>query len=217
MGRKCRANRPVAAQAHWAAAGARGEATLRQDTIPACIFDRWTPSIGDPHLMGWLTVVLYAVTALAAMGVLRGAGLVAGRARLFWWLVLAVMAFLAVNKQLDLQSALTALGRCIAQRDGWYDERRPVQIAFLVVLGVCALLALALGRRALRGDLRRNGLALLGLCFVAGFVMMRAVGFHGFDAMIDMRPGGVRMNWILEWTGPLLILANAAWLRRAGR
>jgi len=35
------------------------------------------------------------------------------------------MGFLAVNKQLDLQSFLTALGRCDARLQGWYETRRP--------------------------------------------------------------------------------------------
>jgi hypothetical protein len=188
---------------------------LDHDTVSACILDRWSGQIGDPHLMGWLTVVLYALVAVAAALVLRQPGAVRGRARAFWWLVALAMAFLAVNKQIDLQSALTALGRCIALRDGWYDTRGPFQRMVLAGLGAGALGILALGLYALRRDLRRNLAALVGLAFVAGFVMLRAVGYHGFDALINTRIEGVRLNWVLEWVGPLLIAANARALWRA--
>lgn len=188
---------------------------MEHDSIAACIAARWFPTIGDPHLMGWLTVVLYALSAGLAALVLRREGAVAGRARVFWWMILMAMAFLAVNKQLDLQSALTALGRCIALRDGWYDDRGPFQRRVLAMLGLAALAGVLAGLVALRGDLRRNLAALAGLGLVAGFVMMRAVGYHGFDALIETRIEGVRLNWVLEWIGPLMICANALALRRA--
>ena len=190
---------------------------MTHDSLSACILSRWSGQIGDPHLMGWLTVGLYALVALAAVLVLRVPGAVSGRARAFWLLVALAMAALAVNKQIDLQSALTALGRCIALRDGWYDDRGPFQRLVLTGLGAAALGLLALGLYALRRDLRRNLAALVGLSFVAGFVMLRAVGYHGFDALINARVDGVRLNWVLEWTGPLLIAANALALRRAAR
>lgn len=192
----------------------RGASALEQDNILACIADRWFPTIGDPHLMGWLTVAFYALTAVLATRVLTS-GAVAGRVRLFWGLVALAMAFLAVNKQLDLQSALTALGRCIALRDGWYDDRGPFQRRILLGLGLGALAVLTAGLYVLRRDLRRNLAALAGLSFVAGFVMMRAVGYHGFDALINAQVEGVRMNWVLEWAGLVLIAWNAIVLRRA--
>jgi len=181
-------------------------------TLAACIFDRWRPVIGDPHLMGWLTVVLYAAVALLAVTVLRR-GRSAG-APGFWAVIALVMAFLAVNKQLDLQSALTAAGRCLALAQGWYDDRRMVQIAFIAGLLVMAPLALWLAARMLRGRLLSNWPALAGLVFVCAFVLIRAVGFHGMDTLIGLNVHGVRVNWALEWTGPLLIAANALWLLR---
>ena len=76
-----------------------------------CIPTYWQPGIGDPSLAGWLTVLLYVLVGLLAF---RVAGRVAfpvatrGRERSFWIIVGCLMLCLAVNKQLDLQSALTA-------------------------------------------------------------------------------------------------------------
>ena len=98
----------------------------------SCAQEQWSPGLGDPHLMGWVIVGVYAATALAALTLaLRNAfhGPGATRERIFWAGIGIVLAFLAVNKQLDLQSLMTAIGRCHAQLAGWYDDRATVQRA----------------------------------------------------------------------------------------
>jgi hypothetical protein len=47
---------------------------------------------------------------------------------------------LGVNKQLDLQSALTELGRILATDGGWYDSRHRVQRVFILAVGSAAVL-----------------------------------------------------------------------------
>lgn len=73
---------------------------------------QWRPTIGDPTFMGWFTVAMYAVAMVLA-------------ARVWWikkkraWLFVAiVMAGLCVNKQFDLQSLFTDIGRVIAWHQG---------------------------------------------------------------------------------------------------
>lgn len=182
--------------------------------LSACVSGRWSPRIGDPNLTGWLTVGSYFVTAMLAFAVWRRA---AGSRpeRLFWLFIFAMMLFLGVNKQLDLQSALTATGRCIAQFQGWYAERRAFQRHFIEVLLTCALAVLLLGPWLMRRHLRRNGLALVGLAIVAAFVAVRAVGFHHFDALIDQKLMTVTVNFLFENSGLLLIALNAGWLLRS--
>ena len=54
---------------------------------------------------------------------------------------------------------------------------------------------------------------------LAGFVMVRAIGFHHVDALIGQRQLGVSANFVFENAGLLLIALNAAaiLLRRPGR
>jgi hypothetical protein len=185
---------------------------MTPEALAACIADRWSPGIGDPSVMGWMTVAAYLVTAALAFRV--AARLPGGRLRVFWALVTGLMLCLALNKQLDLQSALTALGRCIAKAQDWYDDRQSVQVEFILGLLGAALLSLLAGLILLRRDLAANLLALVGLVFVAGFVMVRAVGFHHVDAFLGSTVQDVRVNWILEWAGLVLISVNALILGR---
>jgi hypothetical protein len=173
---------------------------------------RWSPGIGDPNLAGWLTVVLYVAAASVCFWVARDIRKREGRAPLtrreFWlWCAFSILlGLLGVNKQLDLQSALTELGRMLAQNQGWYERRAHVQkefIAGLCVLGVVAALALFV---LLRPMGRYAKMAALGMCFIGVFVLVRASSFHKVDAFLGSRLVHLRMNWILEMGGISMVL-----------
>lgn len=186
-----------------------------------CMLQSWRPGIGDPTAMGWATVLAYLAAAGAAAAVAGRlpAGLPARRTERGFWRGSAVfLAALAVNKQLDLQSALTAWGRCLARAQGWYDDRQTVQVAFILGLIAVTLLGGAVLAWRIGPTLRRTGLAALGLVLITGFVLVRAVGFHHVDALIGLRIGAARMNWILELGGIAVFgLGALVALRRPGR
>ncbi|WP_342078260.1 isopropylmalate isomerase [Yoonia sp. SS1-5] len=189
------------------------------NTIWNCALRTWQVGIGDPGVTGWVIVGLYLLVGLicfVAAGRTAFPWYTARREKFFWRALGLVLLALAVNKQLDLQSLLTASARCAAQLQGWYENRRVVQVAFIVAILAFMLLFALLLWTIVRGTLRRNGLALIGLIFVLGFVAVRAVGFHGMDALINMRVQGVRVNWALEITGPVLILLAALINMRRG-
>lgn len=174
----------------------------------ACALQQWSPGVGDPNVMGWLTVAVYAFAAIiAARRAVKGpfSDESRGREFAFWWFSAVLLASLAVNKQLDLQSLLTEVGRCVARAQGWYEDRRTVQVWFIV--GVMAGGALGVGWLGflLRYTLARTGLALVGLGFVSVFVAVRAAGFHHVDTLIGTTVAGLRMNWVLELPGPILV------------
>ena len=183
--------------------------------LRACIARDWTPTIGDPEITGWLTVISYVVCLVLAVMVLRRRP--ARAARGLWWVIALLMAFLAVNKQLDLQTALTATGRCMARAQGWYDSRKIVQVAFIggLVLGVA--LTWVWATKSLRGQMRGNRLALAGLAVLCGFVLVRAVGFGHVDRLISMDFADISYNFWFENSGLLLIAINALILLRRGR
>jgi hypothetical protein len=165
---------------------------------------RWRPEIGDPSIMGWVTVLAYAVAAVLAW---RAGS--AGRERI--WLGTAVlMALLCVNKQFDLQSLLTDIGREIARHGGWYDDRRRVQKGFvLAVLAGAGLLGGWFVWR-FRDFLARRKLLAAGLFLLLTFIVVRAISFHHVDVFLKRGVAGVRMNWLLELGGISLVIV-AAW------
>lgn len=177
-------------------------------TTLTCAFAQWSPGLGDNTLMGWITVLVYLLAALAAGRVARrltGPDPLLRRERRFWIIVTGLMLVLALNKQLDLQSLLTMIGRCHAQLAGWYDIRRQVQEGFIIAVALGGLVTLGVLALLLRGILGRVWLALAGLGFVCVFVVVRAASFHHVDVTLGSSISGIKLNWLLELPGPTLV------------
>ena len=87
---------------------------------------RWRPEIGDPSVMGWATVAAYGACALLAFWAARVRPADDRRCFWFWVTVGLLMVVLAVNKQLDLQTLFTDIGRQVARHQGWIEQRRTV-------------------------------------------------------------------------------------------
>ena len=85
----------------------------------------------DAGTLPWVAVAGYLLGALlCGWQASRGK---AGAERLFWILAAIAMLALGLNKQLDLQTQLTALGRQWARDGGWYKQRREFQAVFPAV------------------------------------------------------------------------------------
>lgn len=177
------------------------------------VFD-WSPGIGDPTVVGWATVVLYLVTSwrcfVLADSLRRRQA--SSRREERGWMVLAILFLaLGINKQLDLQTALTELGRTILSHANWMDYKVKIQVGFIgVVVTVCILTALILAIM-LRGEHPASWLATFGTILIVGFVAIRASSFHHIDRFIGSRFLMLRWNWILEIGGISLVLAACMW------
>ncbi len=174
----------------------------------------WSPGIGDPTWVGWATVVLYFFVAYLGFRVQRDSlRPPRGRERRFWQLFVIGALALGINKQLDLQTALAELGRLLAHRQGWYESRRQVQYAFLLLLAALGLVAAVGVGLVLKKSPRPTALTALGCVGLILFVLVRATSFHAVDAFLGRRLAGLRWNWILE-VGSLLVMAVGSVRRR---
>lgn len=186
--------------------------------LAATVDGRWTPGIGDPTPMGWFTVVAYVGTAVicwraARLGALRMDASLSRHHVAFWTILSIVLALLAVNKQLDLQTLITDVGRTLARQQGWYDQRSVVQMAFIGIVATVCLVSLVAFVWCMRDIARRHVLAIVGLTFLLGFILIRASSFHHMDRLIGATFVGLRMNWIFELGGIGLVCVSAirAW------
>lgn len=163
----------------------------------------WRPGIGDPTFMGWFTVFAYLAVAILAARVWH-----LKKERIWLFVALGMLA-LCVNKQFDLQSLFTDIGRAIAWHQGWIEKRRAVQKWF--VLGVVAGGGLFGCWFVWRfyGFWKRHLLLAGGLVFLGTFIVVRAISFHHFDSILKLSVGGMKVNWILELGGIALIGAAA--------
>lgn len=181
--------------------------------------DGWRPGIGDPTFMGWMTVCGYLLAFILCSRRFRvllhmNDSFPRIKAKLLWSGLALILLALGVNKQLDLQTWLTAFGRALAREQGWYEQRRFVQIIF--VIGITVILCGGLAMIAVHLPLasRRARVALIGVCFLTAFVVTRAASFHHFDVLLKTDLAGARLNWILELGGIFMIALAAGWKAR---
>ncbi len=173
---------------------------------------RWEAGIGDPTVVGWITVVAYGVSAALSLRCARRTAI--GLEHWFWVGAAVALILLGFNKQLDLQTLVTQIGRDMAMRGGWYGERRVAQAAFVSALAVAGLVALVWLLWLVRRLPRATQAAGVGLVLLVVFIVIRGASFHHIDQMVGSSFEGIRFNWILELT-PLLLIGIAAFQRRA--
>jgi hypothetical protein len=174
--------------------------------------DEWAPGIGDPTPMGWFTVVAYAgVALLCGWNARRARGFPAERR--VWIALTLLLVALAINKQLDLQSWFTVVGRDLAKQEGWYGQRQSVQVLFIVALVTASAALLVLLRFVLGAAWRRYALVACGLALLLTFIVIRAATFHHVDRLLHVQLGALRLNHVLE-LGAIAMVALGAWTWR---
>lgn len=169
----------------------------------------WYDSMACTDSRDWLNAGIFYFAALASVRAARHAGLArVDRERVFWCASGAMLAFLSVNEVLDLQAALTDLGRVYAKAFGWYGHYRRLQHLFFAAFGLAivstALAVIYLARRT-SAPVR---IALLGHSLIALFIVERAAAITHMDDIVGMAAvdqGGA----LLELTGPLIVSAAA--------
>ncbi len=155
--------------------------------------------------MWWLTVGAYGITAVLC--------LIAARqtkpAKRFWSGLALSTLLLGLNKQQDLTGVLTKLMRETAWQEQWYFSRQPVQLA-LIAIAILLFGGLFFWLiRKVKPASRWQSMALLGIVFLTGFALVRAVSLHAIDAFLYRRVGGIQPNWIVELGGIALVALPA--------
>ncbi len=166
----------------------------------------WHPTIGDPGFLGWFTTGSYFACAALASIVAIMNGKVNPRFFFFWSTICVLMILLGINKQLDLQTLFTEIGRQVAGAEGWYEQRRTVQFWFVLAFGTGMFVAFLVFANIMRDVFRRFTLAFTGLFLLVSFIIIRAASFHHVDEMLGIGLFGTRMHRLLEISGIFVVL-----------
>jgi hypothetical protein len=175
---------------------------------------RWHAGIGDATIFGWLTVLVYLAAVWRCIVKASESKNFGGNYQ-FWFYLAVFLLFLAINKQLDLQSWFTQAMRDSAQAHGWYAYRRLLQVVFIGALGLGMLLVLLSLRLFLANSWRRYKLTWAGIILLCTFILTRAASFHHFDILINHDVAGLKMNVILEIGAILLIILGTFFSKKS--
>lgn len=176
-----------------------------------------TKAVTGADAADWITVAAYLLAAGMSWHAARWAYLRRERRpRLFWTGSAAALMFFGVNELLDLQMLLTDLARMHAQSNGWYEDRRPIQYAFvmaLTVFGIMASLATMLFVRRMASSIK---LAVVGYVFIGIFVLFRASSFHKLEQWLGSGYQAFNFGSIQEMAG-IVVVAIASLLYVKGK
>lgn len=164
----------------------------------------WVPEIGDPTIIGWVTVAVYFIVSLIC---LKAAFITKNdnSIKILWKFLTVFLIFLGINKQLDLQTLLTQLGREISIAQGWYQYRRTVQVGFIILIGLSGIAGMFLLIQTFRSASAAIKIALTGSIILLVFILIRASSFHHIELLINFELTGTRINWLLELGGLAVI------------
>lgn len=162
----------------------------------------------DAGTLPWLAVAGYLIGA--GLCLWQRGGTESERERLFWLVAALVMLALGINKQLDLQTALTAMLRARARENDWFDQRREIQRVFVIAVGVGGIVLCAGLAWLVRGLRLSVMAALLGLCLLVMFVAVRTASFHHVDVVMRTPLVGLKLHTVLELAGIAIVIIAAA-------
>jgi len=166
-------------------------------------------------MLAWLVTGAYLVCAGLTAVAARSTGDITERR--FWLGCALLLVLLGFNKQLDLQGYITTLGRTLAHREGWFEQRRLAQAAFVTALTVAAIASLAFLAVRLRQSAPPLKVAALGIVLLFTFILWRAASFHHMDVWVTRNIAGMRSGWWLELAGIVVIGLSAAISFRGNR
>lgn len=184
--------------------------------LAAISWDIWQAEVGDPTQFGWTIACAYGLTSLLCgrrviLLLTHAPGARRLQALMLWFALATMLLGLGLNKQLDLQTALTRFGRILASEQGWYEQRRLVQA---LVLGAAAVVTLGgtgwILWRA-RDASARARCSLVGAAALMVFVITRAVSFHHVDQVLGLDLAGTKLHLVIEVAGIVLIALAAGW------
>jgi hypothetical protein len=124
------------------------------------------------------------------------------------WFALAVyLLLLALTRHFHLHESVYNYIRGLALQEGWYELRRPVQSAALVLLfflGSGSLIGYWVNFQNHYQELRI--LSLAGVVILTSIWLLRTISFHYTDSFIHFNLGFISVSSIIELSGLLAIL-----------
>lgn len=150
------------------------------------------------YLLRFIVVALYVAVGMVCLYV--GTGIPRRRRpdMIVWTIAGLVLVVLAVCRLADLQAAAGHAAQTLARQNEWYAQRRVYQTLFIAFAGTTVIGAVAMGTWLWPDLVRRNVWAVVGLCLLVLFTLVRATSLHGIDYLLGLRAGPVKISWVFE-------------------
>jgi hypothetical protein len=172
----------------------------------------WKLCIGDPYPLAWIIFAGYIISAVLCYYIgfslkkINKGNKEKGDI-VFWYGLSALLLFLGINKQLDLQTLFVVIGRSIANFQGWYDIRREVQKFFIIGFTSISLFSFVVILIFLKKQVLKNFYIILGIIMIISYILIRASAFNHIDFIPEKLRViySIHMKYVLELFGIILV------------
>jgi hypothetical protein len=172
----------------------------------------WRFGADDPTILGWVTTASYFLAAflcVRAAFIVRNNFGAFGLATQPWWLLAGILIALGTNKELDLQTLLIDIARGLATTEGWYNHRRIVQEAFVMVVVIAGALVAWRFVRRYRHFISKHPATMAGLALVLLYCLLRVADIDHLEGF-GSNQFTSEFLWPLEMSGLILLLLGSA-------
>jgi hypothetical protein len=156
---------------------------------------------GDLSRLGWAVAAVYViggVFCVRAGMVVQQPGPRNSSKQVPWWALAGVLLFLGINKGIDVQTLLIHLGRVASQTGGWSQYQRTVQVAFVVLFTLAALVAGVACLAKWRWFFKEQPMVCAGAALLCLFVVVRDATINHVDERLHLNFHDDHWGWVLE-------------------
>lgn len=185
------------------------------ENILFCASTRWSPSVIDPSLFGFLTILLYAVATCLCLRPLAKRKPIGGHG--YWSLMMFWLALLLCNGLFDIQGGLSAAMQCLVRQTGWQGKHLLPHAAALIGTSLTAILIFVCILLALGRDVSKLWPSLLGVVGILTVTGAHAFASFATAAGLIAPATSVETLKLVEPASVALIALNAAFLPSRAR
>lgn len=126
-----------------------------------------------------------------------------------WYFAVGILCFQAANTVLHADLFMTQFVRSIAKLEGWYEARKTLQYAVVIVAVLGVSLSVNWWRRVFAVNEAPSETVTFGLSALLLLFTMRVVSAHGTDILLNWRLVGISVGRLLEMAGIGLVIHGA--------
>jgi hypothetical protein len=177
------------------------------DSLSANLHE-WALSIkGDFSIWSWVINIAYIISLMVSIYYIRRIRNIGSKEFRFLWICIAsILLLLGINKQLNFQTLLIILGRSLAYKQGWIENRRAVQELFVIAFGIGIAIFGAIIIFRIRRILLSAWLEISGIAILLIFTLIRAGSIDHIYKTEKIETAFTHIHAI-EFAGILIVLA----------
>lgn len=119
--------------------------------------------------------------------------------RVFFVCIAIILIIITVARFLHLYIIITETGRFISKTQGWYNDRRGLQMMIVSGISVAGILSIILMER-IKGPLGKYWFSICGLILLISYIFIRLISYHSVDRFFNMEITGIKLGELVELT-----------------